>query len=86
VLLTEGCGIAPLIHGHAGLAVAPTSDALAEGMHSFLADTERRAALTLARSDVLRELSWKGPLEQMERVYRETVQSYPSRVAQRLPA
>lgn len=73
VLLTEGCGIAPLIHGRAGLAVAPTAVALAEGMRSLLNDSNQRCALTRQRAEVVRQLSWDEPLQISDELYRAAV-------------
>lgn len=75
VLLTQGCGIAPRIHGRAGLAVPPTAEALAGGMRTLLENAEQRALLTRARGEVVRELSWDGPLDQAELTYREVLQN-----------
>lgn len=69
VLLTQSCGIAPQIHGRAGMAVPLGVEALAEGMRAMLDDEELRDSLTRQRADVLRELSWEGPLSQTEQLY-----------------
>jgi glycosyltransferase involved in cell wall biosynthesis len=73
VLLTEGCGIAPLIHGRAGLAVPLNTGAIADGIRTMLDDPTRREELTRRRPEVLAELSWQKPLDETERVYREVV-------------
>lgn len=78
VLLTEGCGIAPLIHGRAGLAVPGTVPALAEGLRTMLDEPERRATLTSRRGEVLRELSWDEPLEALEHLYARLVRATPA--------
>jgi glycosyltransferase involved in cell wall biosynthesis len=70
VLLTETCGIAPVIHRRAGLAVPLTTAGLVAGLRLMLNDPEQRAALTRQRSDVIRELSWEEPLQQTEQIYR----------------
>ncbi len=77
VLLTEGCGIAPLIHGRAGLAVAPTAVALAEGMNILLKDRDQRHALTRQRAEVVRQLSWDEPLRLSDELYRSAVHARP---------
>ena len=74
VLLTEVCGIAPLIHGRAGLSVPLQTDALADGLHMMIDDSEQRAAWTGKRADVLAELSWEKPLEQLELLYRSVTE------------
>jgi glycosyltransferase involved in cell wall biosynthesis len=69
VLVTEGCGIAPIIHGRAGLAVRCQTEALADGLRR-LCDPAERAVLTARRAEVLRELSWDEPVAQMDQIYR----------------
>ncbi|NJN84510.1 MAG: glycosyltransferase [Caldilineaceae bacterium] len=73
VLLSDGCGIAPLIHGRAGLAVPPTVEGLGMGLAALLGDEPRRAALTRGRADVITQLSWDEPLRQLEGYYRHAV-------------
>ncbi|HKP54376.1 MAG TPA: glycosyltransferase [Chloroflexia bacterium] len=75
VLLTEGCGIAPLIHSRAGLAVPLNTGAIADGICTMLDDPARREELIRRRPEVLAELSWQEPIDQAERVYREVVGS-----------
>jgi glycosyltransferase involved in cell wall biosynthesis len=69
VLLTSGCGIAPLIHERAGLVVESDAPSLASGLEMLLDDSRRRTALTAGRDEVLRELSWEAPLQLTEEVY-----------------
>jgi len=68
VLLTEGCGIAPLIDGRAGLAVACDAMSLSHGMSKML-DNAAGGSWTRRRDEVLKELSWEEPLEVTERMY-----------------
>ncbi len=75
VLLTQGCGIAPLIHGRAGLAVPQETVALAEGLRLMLNDEGERTRLTSLRDDVVAKLSWEEPLTQTEHLYAQIVQS-----------
>jgi glycosyltransferase involved in cell wall biosynthesis len=70
VLLTNTCGIAPLIDRRAGLAVPLGIDSLAEGLKVML-DPVQRDLLTAHREEVKRELSWDEPIAQTERLYRE---------------
>lgn len=74
VLLTEGCGIAPLIHERAGLAVPATQEALADGLRIMGGDSKKRAALVGRRAEVLEELSWEEPLRLSEQMYQAVVQ------------
>ena len=75
VLLTEGCGIAPLIHGRAGLAVPTDVTSLAKGLQIMIEDSVQRALLTAQRDKVLEELSWDGPVTHMEALYRSVVEA-----------
>jgi glycosyltransferase involved in cell wall biosynthesis len=68
VLLTETCGVAPMIHERAGMAVPLGTEALAGGLRAMM-DAEQRAVLTRRRDEVMRELSWEEPLNQTERIY-----------------
>jgi glycosyltransferase involved in cell wall biosynthesis len=78
VLLTQGCGIAPLIHGQAGLAVEHNPAALAQGLRLMLNDAGERARLTARRADVVAELSWAEPLNQTEQLYTQITHSCSS--------
>ena len=68
VLLTNTCGIAPLIDRRAGLAVPLGVDSLAEGLKVML-DPAQRDLLTAQREQVKRELSWDEPIRQTEELY-----------------
>jgi len=70
VLLTDTCGIAPQIHGRAGMAVPVGTAALAEGIRAMLDDEALRDSLTRQRADVLGELSWEEPLSLTEQMYK----------------
>lgn len=72
VLLTETCGIAPLINKRAGLAVPLNVNALADGLHTLVDDKVQREILIQQRQDVLQELSWEEPLKATEELY-ETI-------------
>jgi glycosyltransferase involved in cell wall biosynthesis len=75
VLLTTDCGIAPRIHERAGLAVVRTTESLSEGLRLMLLDETKRAALTARRREVLRELSWEEPVEQLVSIYGELIEN-----------
>jgi glycosyltransferase involved in cell wall biosynthesis len=57
VLLTNTCGIAPIINARAGLAVPLGVDSLADGLTRML-NQEIRHQMTARREEVKRELSW----------------------------
>jgi glycosyltransferase involved in cell wall biosynthesis len=71
VLLTDTCGIAPVIHGRAGLAVAPTVDGLATGLRVMLTDEAQRAQMMTQHAAVIAELAGEEPVDQMEQLYQQ---------------
>lgn len=68
VLLTQTCGIAPIIHGRAGLAVPLGVENLAQGLRSML-DPGVRDQMTARSDEVKRELSWDEPIAQTVALY-----------------
>ena len=76
VLLTQACGIAPVIDRRAGLAVTADAAALAQGLRVLLDDADQRAALTARRPEVLAELAGDGPVRQMEQIYQQILASH----------
>lgn len=72
VLLTDTCGIAPMIHGRAGMAVPLGLDSLADGLQKML-DPDFRSAMTARRDEVKRELSWDEPIAQTIALYEQIV-------------
>lgn len=69
VLLTDTCGIAQQIDARAGQAIPVDQTAMASALRSLMTDANQRAIVTRHHSDVLAELSWREPLDQMERLY-----------------
>jgi glycosyltransferase involved in cell wall biosynthesis len=72
VLLTETCGIAPIIDGRAGMAVRLGIEPLAQGMRQML-DPVIRDQFLVNREQVKRELSWEEPIRQQIEIYREAI-------------
>jgi glycosyltransferase involved in cell wall biosynthesis len=72
VLLAETCGIAPLIHRRAGLAVPLGVESLADGIEKML-DPGFRDQMTARREEVKRELSWDEPIAETESLYRNII-------------
>lgn len=70
VLLTDTCGIAPLIAGRAGLAVSCSKEGLTAGLEA-IADPERRRSWLGSRSDLITLLSWEGPLNEQIQIYQK---------------
>jgi glycosyltransferase involved in cell wall biosynthesis len=71
VLVTDRCGIAPLVDGRAGLVVSHECAALEAGLERILANPAFAASLREGCRDVARSLGWAEPLAQMESLYRE---------------
>jgi glycosyltransferase involved in cell wall biosynthesis len=69
VIVTEQCGIAPLLKDTAGLAVRHDEMELREALANLIASEELRSQLRQGCAQVASKLSWSEPLEQMEDVY-----------------
>lgn len=72
VLLTDTCGVAPIIHGRAGLAVPLGEESIADGLAKML-NPEIRDQMTAQREEVKRELSWDEPIAQTEALYERLI-------------
>lgn len=68
VLLTDTCGIAPVVAGPAGIAVACTRSGLMEGLR-LTASSERRRALRAAAEELLPRLAWDEPVQRQIEIY-----------------
>lgn len=75
VLLTHNCGIAPLIHEKAGLAVEPDKESLMRGLQTLM-DSAQCRSLIARRVEALLKLSWSEPLDQTEAIYNDIVTNY----------
>jgi len=71
VVVTEQCGIAPLLADVAGLAVAHESGALALAIHDVLFDAGLRACLVAGCSAVTARLGWEEPVRETVALYKE---------------
>lgn len=69
VIVTEQCGIAPLLAGQAGLVVKHEVRELAEALARILTDEELRGHLSAGCAKVTKELGWGVPVRQMESLY-----------------
>ena len=69
VVVTQQCGIAPLLADVAGLVVAHDATAVSQGIARVLGDRELRARLTAGCSVVASQLGWEEPVGQMEELY-----------------
>ncbi len=73
VIVTDQCGIAPIIKGRTGLVVPHNSQSLAGALKVLLQDGGIAAEFREACPDVVRGLSWEQPLSQMEEIYRDAI-------------
>lgn len=73
VLVTDRCGIAPLVEGRAGIVVSHERAAVETGMAQILEDAPLAARLREGCKTLADSLSWTEPLEQMEALYREVI-------------
>lgn len=73
VIVTDQCGIAPIVDGRAGLVVLHDAGAVAGALGMLLENSGLAAQFRDACPSVVRGLSWEQPLSEMEAVYREAV-------------
>ncbi len=72
VVVTDGCGVAPLLAG-AGIVVAHNAAAISDALRSLLTDSDRHAELAAGCGNVTARLDWSEPAEAMESLYRTLV-------------
>jgi glycosyltransferase involved in cell wall biosynthesis len=69
VIVTEQCGIAPLLADVAALVVPHDAGALAQAIHALIADAGLHARLVAGCSAVTARLGWEEPVGEMEALY-----------------
>lgn len=69
VLLTKECGIASLIDGRAGIAVACEVEAIREGLARLMGSETLLTRLRDSCDNLAQSLSWDEPVGEMERLY-----------------
>jgi glycosyltransferase involved in cell wall biosynthesis len=69
VIVTENCGIAPLLEGTAGLVVKHDEVELRNALTRLLDDEILQRTLRQGSSAALAKLGWDEPLEEMEKIY-----------------
>jgi glycosyltransferase involved in cell wall biosynthesis len=69
VIVTDRCGIAPLI-GDAGLVIQHDLKELQHALEKFLEDPMLRHRYRNGCQDLVRNLSWESPLDELEKLYR----------------
>jgi glycosyltransferase involved in cell wall biosynthesis len=79
VIVTEQCGIAPLLADVAGLVVPHDAGALARAIQGVISSTELHARLAAGCSRVTARLGWEEPVREMEALYNElAIKTAPS--------
>jgi glycosyltransferase involved in cell wall biosynthesis len=73
VIVTEQCGIAPLLASEAGLVVKHEVGNVAEALSRILTDEELRRHLQTGCAKVTLNLGWEEPVHEMQRLYAECV-------------
>jgi len=73
VLVTDRCGIAPIVDRRAGLVVPHDCAALEAGLGRILDDPAFAAHLRTGCEEVARSLGWAEPLAEMDSLYQELV-------------
>ena len=71
VVITENCGVAPLLKGIAALVVAHETEAVAEAVKTILSNPELRTRLSEGGRTTASRLGWEEPVYAMEQIYAE---------------
>jgi glycosyltransferase involved in cell wall biosynthesis len=70
VVVTEGCGVAPLLADTAGIVVTHDSNAISRAIQSLMTDSSLHAQLAARCPEVTARLGWAEPTKAMESLYR----------------
>jgi glycosyltransferase involved in cell wall biosynthesis len=79
VILTEQCGIAPLLADEAGLVVGHNKAAIAKALERVLNEPELASRLAAGCADVTSRLNWDEPVLRMEMLYATLASKHGSR-------
>jgi glycosyltransferase involved in cell wall biosynthesis len=71
VVITENCGVAPLLRGIAALVVGHETEGVAEAVKNILSNPELRKRLSEGARTTASRLGWEEPVHAMERIYAE---------------
>jgi glycosyltransferase involved in cell wall biosynthesis len=77
-LVTDQCGVAPLVDGRAGLVVRHDSDALTAALERLFAQPGLREKLKQGCAGVAQSLSWQEPLDATQALYAELIREKQS--------
>jgi glycosyltransferase involved in cell wall biosynthesis len=70
VVVTKGCGVAPLLAGTAGIVVPHNAGAISQALKSLLTDADLLTRLSAGCQKAASRLGWGEPTAQMESLYR----------------
>lgn len=73
VIVTDQCGIAPVVAGRTGLVVPHARHAIVQALATVLEDEQAAKRFRDACPAVLKELSWREPVAEMNQLYREAM-------------
>jgi glycosyltransferase involved in cell wall biosynthesis len=73
VLVTDQCGVAPLVEGRAGLVVPHDRDALTAALERMFGQPGLREQLKQGCAGVAQSLSWQEPLDATQALYAELI-------------
>jgi glycosyltransferase involved in cell wall biosynthesis len=82
VVVTEQCGIAPMVAGVAGLVTKHDALSLARAIERVLVDPGLHTRLSVGCIEVTSRLSWDEPAREMEELYRRVIPGSISSLAQ----
>ncbi len=80
VVVSDRCGIAPIVSDRAGLVVPPEKTAISQAMGHILSDDNQLEHYRRKCSAVADELSWDGPVQEMEALYEQLIREAEGRV------
>lgn len=75
VIVSDRCGIAPLISGRAGLVIPVERAALTQALRRLLSDDRERQELSRRARNLKEELSWDEPITLLERLYHDIIRN-----------
>ena len=75
VVVTDRCGIAPMVRDRAGLVVPCEVGAIRGGLRRLLEDSALRDRLSAGAAQVRAELAWDEPIAQLEQLYLDLVKA-----------
>jgi glycosyltransferase involved in cell wall biosynthesis len=77
VIVSDRCGIAPLVNQRAGLVTSYDSQAIARSLKDMLNDQPLYQRLKAGCPQVAEEISWKGLVREMQDSYEEAMNNFP---------